>query len=106
MLQTGVGCASAMVLLPDELRRVFGEGAQLLIAPMRDVLISLPPDVDRAFAAWLNDEFASMDPNGTTHYIVRNPWGVSGDALENSSGYATLTYAQMAANFIQGTLAV
>jgi hypothetical protein len=64
VLQTGVGCASAMVLLPDELRRIFGEGAQLLIAPMRDVLISLPPDVDRGFAAWLNDEFATMDPNG------------------------------------------
>jgi hypothetical protein len=64
ILQTGLGCASALVLLPDELRRLFGEDAQVLLAPMRDVLISLPADVDRAFAAWLNDEFASMDPNG------------------------------------------
>jgi hypothetical protein len=31
---------------------------------MRDLLISLPPDVDRSFAAWLNDELAEMDPNG------------------------------------------
>jgi len=64
VLQTGVGCASAMVLLPDELRRVFGEGPQCLVAPMRDLLISMPIDVDRRFAAWLTDEFASMDPNG------------------------------------------
>ncbi len=64
VLQTGVGCASAMVLLPDELRRVFGDGPQCLVAPMRDLLISMPPDVDRRFAAWLTDEFASMDPNG------------------------------------------
>jgi hypothetical protein len=64
VLQTGVGCASAMVLLPDELRRILGEDAQVLIAPMRDLLISLPADVDRRFAAWLTDELSSMDPNG------------------------------------------
>ena len=36
---------------------------------------------------------------GVNYYTVRNPWGVSGDSLENSAGYATLTYAQMTANF-------
>lgn len=40
--------------------------------------------------------------SGATYYIVRNPWGVSGDALENSQGYATLTYAQLVANFAEG----
>ena len=64
VLQTGVGCASALVLAPDELRRIFGQRRQCLLAPMRDVLVSLPPDVDRAFAAWLNEELATMDPNG------------------------------------------
>ena len=64
VLQTGVGCASAMVLLPDELRRIFGEAPQCLVAPMRDLLISMPADVDRRFAGWLTDEFSSMDPNG------------------------------------------
>jgi hypothetical protein len=64
ILQSGVGCASALVLVPDELVRLFGDGPQLLLAPMRDLLISLPADVDRAFAAWLNDEFAALDPNG------------------------------------------
>ena len=64
VLQTGLGCASALVLAPDELRRIFGERPQCLLAPMRDVLLSLPPDVDRRFAAWLNEELATMDPNG------------------------------------------
>lgn len=64
ILQSGLGCASALVLLPDELVRLLGPAPQLLLAPMRDLLISLPAEVDRSFAAWLNDEFAEMDPNG------------------------------------------
>jgi hypothetical protein len=40
------------------------------------------------------------------HYVVRNPWGMQGDAIENAQGYATLTYAQMIANFDGGTYAV
>ncbi len=63
-LQTGLGCASALTLLPADLARVFGAASQVLIAPMRDLLISLPHNVDRMFAAWLMDELASMDPNG------------------------------------------
>jgi hypothetical protein len=63
-LQSGAGCASALVLAPDELQRIFGPEPQLLVAPMRDILISLPLDVDRGLAAWLNEEFASLDPNG------------------------------------------
>ena len=31
---------------------------------MRDILIWLPHDTDRTLLAWLNDEFAEMDPNG------------------------------------------
>ena len=64
VLQSGVGCASALVLIPDELRRIFGGEPQCLIAPMRDILISMPVDVDRAFAGWINEEFSEMDPNG------------------------------------------
>jgi hypothetical protein len=36
---------------------------------------------------------------GVNEYTVRNPWGFSGDSLENGQGYATLTYAQFEANF-------
>lgn len=45
------------------------------------------------------------DDSGATHYVVRNPWGVSGTRAENSGGYATLTFAQMQANFVCGTFA-
>jgi len=64
VLQSGLGCASALLLAPDELTRIFGSGPQCLIAPMRDLLVSLPPETDRMFVAWLNDEFSEMDPNG------------------------------------------
>ena len=64
VLQSGAGCASALVLVPDELTRIFGAEPQCLIAPMRDLLISMPLDTDRGFAAWLNEEFSTMDPNG------------------------------------------
>jgi hypothetical protein len=64
ILQSGAGCASALVLAGDELQRIFGQEPQLLVAPMRDILISLPADVDRGLAARLNEEFASLDPNG------------------------------------------
>jgi calpain family cysteine protease/fibronectin type III domain protein len=49
---------------------------------------------------------AYTDSSGVTHYIVRNPWGVSGDSLENSAGYATLTFAQLAANLVAGCVSV
>lgn len=42
---------------------------------------------------------ASADASGVTHYVVRNPWGYAGDELEDSQGYATLTFAQVIANF-------
>ena len=64
VLQSGAGCASGLVLVEDELRRIFGAEPQCLIAPMRDILISMPADADRGFVAWINDEFAEMDPNG------------------------------------------
>lgn len=64
VLQSGYGCASALVLVPDELERILGRDPQCLIAPMRDVLVSMPAETDREFVAWLNEEFGEMDPNG------------------------------------------
>jgi hypothetical protein len=62
-LQSGTGSASTFVLVPDELPRIFGSPLGLFIAPMRDLLIELPADVDREFAAWLHAEFSAPDPN-------------------------------------------
>ena len=62
-LQSGVGGASTFVLRPRELPRLFGPGPHLYIAPMRDLLIALPADVNREFALWLYAEIADQDPN-------------------------------------------
>jgi len=59
---------------------------------------SAPPNLVGGHAYTLIS--ATRDSNGVAHYVVRNPWGVAGDALENGQGYATLTYAQFMANFV------
>ncbi|MGV0985014.1 MAG: hypothetical protein ACOYB2_10695 [Limnohabitans sp.] len=64
VLQTGLHLASTVLLMPDEIVRLFGPGPKVLTAPMRDLLVAFEPTVDLAFAVWLRDEFASMDPNG------------------------------------------
>ena len=48
----------------------------------------------------------SVDSGGVTHYVVRNPWGFAGDGLEDGLGYATLTFAQLVANFTLGCQAL
>ncbi|HET9345494.1 MAG TPA: hypothetical protein VFO05_07315 [Candidatus Limnocylindrales bacterium] len=63
VVQTGQGIASSMLLVPDCLERMLGVGDRFLLAPMRDILIALPSNVDRSFAAWLADEWESLDPN-------------------------------------------
>jgi hypothetical protein len=52
LIQTRLGIAASLILVPESLDRLLGPGPQLLLAPMRDILIALPPDVDREFAAW------------------------------------------------------
>jgi hypothetical protein len=63
VLQTRLGIAASLILVPDCLDRLLGPGPHLLLAPMRDILIALPPDVDREFAAWLAEEWEALDPN-------------------------------------------
>ena len=63
ILQSPTGSASTYVLVPGALGQILGPQRQLVLAPMRNLLISLPVTADRKFAAWLFDEFASQDPN-------------------------------------------
>jgi hypothetical protein len=63
LLQTGGGFAASLLLVPDHIERLFGAGPHLLVAPMRDILIALPVDVDQEFASWLSAEFEVLDPN-------------------------------------------
>jgi hypothetical protein len=57
------GWAASLLLMPEELVRVFREDSGLLLAPMRDLLLWLPLDAELAFAVWLLEEFAMEDPN-------------------------------------------
>ena len=61
--QSREGWASQLLLLPDELVRVVGDRNGLILAPMRDLIICLPLDVEREFAHWLLEEFAEVDMN-------------------------------------------
>jgi hypothetical protein len=63
VVQTRVGVAASLLLVPEALERFLGAGPALLIAPMRDILLALPADVDRDFAAWLSGEWEALDPN-------------------------------------------
>jgi hypothetical protein len=71
-LQSPTGSASTYVLVPEALGRILGRHRQLVLAPMRNLLISLPISADREFAAWLFDEIASQDPNclAPTAFVV------------------------------------
>ena len=63
ILQSPTGSASTYVLVPEALGRIIGRHRQLVLAPMRNLLLSLPISADRDFAAWLFDEIAAQDPN-------------------------------------------
>ena len=71
-LQSPTGSASSYVLVPQALGRILGRHRQLVLAPMRNLLISLPIGADRELAAWLFDEFAAQDPNclAPTAFVV------------------------------------
>ena len=62
-LQTRVGIAAVLLLVPSLLERFFGREPAFFLAPMRDLLLALPADVDRGEAAWLAEEWEALDPN-------------------------------------------
>ena len=63
IVQTGHGIAASLLLVPGRMEPVLGRAPRFLLAPMRDILIALPPNVDREFAAWLATEWEALDPN-------------------------------------------
>jgi hypothetical protein len=62
-LQSGRSVASTLVLAPLELTRLLGPEPQLLVAPMRDLLIAFPGEPEVELAMWLHAEIAAEDPN-------------------------------------------
>ena len=71
VLQSGMGIASVLLLVPETLTRILGPGPKVLGAPMRDVLLALPPDTAASAAAWITREFATADPNGLDLGVFR-----------------------------------
>lgn len=89
VLQTGLGIASTAVLLPDELRRIFGMGPQRFVAPMRDLLVSFPLGSDPELAAELVDDLAERDPNAlAVESFILDDEGLRCEALGPVGGIA------------------
>jgi hypothetical protein len=61
--QSRAGWASTAILVPEAIERLFGPEPRLFIAPARDLLVGLPPDVEPEFATWLTEELEALDPN-------------------------------------------
>jgi hypothetical protein len=54
--------AASLVLLPEQLQRIFGSHDQLFVAPYQCNLLSLPIDVDRDDVADIVDLFGWVNP--------------------------------------------
>jgi hypothetical protein len=76
-MTSGDGWASTLLLVPDLLAGLFGRERCLFIAPMRDLLIGLPPDIDAATATMLSERFEAVDPN----CLCLESFGWDGDRL-------------------------
>lgn len=61
--QSGQSIASALILAPDLIAERFGPDEQFILAPMRDLLVSVPVDAGLEFAADLYESIAEEDPN-------------------------------------------
>jgi hypothetical protein len=80
--------ASALLLAPHQLERLFGPEERLFVAPMRDLLIGLPGDIDPALAALIRDAMAEEDPNAIALEGVRLRDGrLTCEALDGVAGY-------------------
>lgn len=68
--------ATSLLLLPDELMRLFGDHDQFFIAPYQCCLLSLPIDVDRDIAADLVDLYGTLNPRslliGVPGFVMRD----------------------------------
>jgi hypothetical protein len=68
--------ATSLLLLPDELKRLFGDQDQVFITPYQCCLLSLPIDVDRDVAADIVDLYGYVNPRslmiGVPAFALRN----------------------------------
>lgn len=57
------GCASSLLLVPDALRRLFGEENQIFTAPMRSLLLSFPAEMPDEEVDEMTMHFEQLDPH-------------------------------------------
>jgi len=89
VIQTGRGFGASLLLVPEHLPRLIGPGPHLLLAPMRDILLCLPGDVDRELAGFLLSEWEALDPNCLHLGAFRHEDGrVVAESLEEAAGRA------------------
>jgi hypothetical protein len=77
--------ATSLLLLPDELKRLFGDHDQLFIAPYQCCLLSLPVDVERDVAADIVDLYGLLNPRslliGVPGFVLRDGGPLQVEAL-------------------------
>lgn len=64
------GWASSILLVPDELRRLFGDHDQLFAAPRRDTLLNFQPDIPSRVAGEIVVDFEA----GATYPLMLDPF--------------------------------
>lgn len=76
MLEDWPHWAVSLLLVPEELTRLFGPHDQVFVAPYACNLAALPADVDRDVAADLVDMFGTINPGsllrGLPAFVLRN----------------------------------
>lgn len=69
-LSSPEGCATSALLVPDALRRTFGDADQIFTAPSRGLLLGFPIDTPPASVDQLTEEAERLDP----HPLLLDPF--------------------------------
>ena len=76
-LTTPEGCATSVLLVPEALRRTFGDGDQIFTAPTRSLLLAFPIDTPTESIDLLTEEAQRLDP----HPLLLPPFRLSAGRL-------------------------
>jgi hypothetical protein len=71
------GFASSVLLVPDALRRIFGDADQVFTAPSRPVLLAFPPDATADEIELVTREMEELDQ----HPLLLDPFRLTGGQL-------------------------
>jgi uncharacterized protein YtpQ (UPF0354 family) len=77
LIQDRPGWASSIVLVPEELRRLFGDHDQIFAAPRRDTLLNFQPDIPSRVAGEIVVDFEA----GATYPLMLDPFGLEDGTL-------------------------